>query len=151
MSIVSSRAGGYGHAAKNPPAALFEAFEHQYAGGEIDPVGGQRQGFGKPAAGIRQGQAEGPHRAIGQVGFSQEGIALASGQIFAGSVGGMQSHADLWGRGGGLGAALPGAALRSGNLHDRRSSWGMFDRGGFTRTFSGAHRRPAWRLHTVRS
>src|SRR5690349_7261445 len=27
---------GYGHAAKNPPAALFEAFEYQHAGGEID-------------------------------------------------------------------------------------------------------------------
>ena len=81
---------GYGHAAKNPGAALFEAFEHQHAGGEIDPVGGQRQGFGEPAAGIRQGHAECPHRAVGQVGFAQEGIALAGGQIFSDSVGGMQ-------------------------------------------------------------
>jgi hypothetical protein len=24
---------------------FFEAFEQQYVGGEIDPVGGQRQGF----------------------------------------------------------------------------------------------------------
>jgi hypothetical protein len=29
------------------------------------------------------GHAECPHRAIGQVGFAQEGIALAGGQIFA--------------------------------------------------------------------
>jgi hypothetical protein len=45
---------GYGHTARNPSAALFETFEHQHADGEIDPVGGQRQGFGEPAAAAGQ-------------------------------------------------------------------------------------------------
>jgi hypothetical protein len=45
MSRVSSRAGGTGTLRKIPVRALFEAFEQQHAGGEIDPVGGQRQGF----------------------------------------------------------------------------------------------------------
>src|ERR1700693_616780 len=40
---------GYGHAAKDPGPALFETFEHQHAGGEINPVGGQRQCFGEQA------------------------------------------------------------------------------------------------------
>jgi hypothetical protein len=95
MSRISSRAGGHGHTLENPSAALFKAFEHQHAGGEINPIDGQRQGFGEPAAGIRQGHAECSHRAVGHAGFPQEGIALASGQIFAGSVGSVQLHADL--------------------------------------------------------
>ncbi len=38
-------------------------------------------------------------RAVGQIGFSQEGIALAGSQIFAEPTGGMQLNADQWGRG----------------------------------------------------
>jgi hypothetical protein len=40
----------------------------------------------------------------------QEGIALACGQIFAGSVGGMQLHTGPRGRGEYLNVALPGVA-----------------------------------------
>ena len=39
---------GHGHTPKNPAGALFEAFDHQHAGGEVDPVGGERQRLGQP-------------------------------------------------------------------------------------------------------
>ncbi len=102
MSSVSSRAGGTGTLRKIPGAALFQALEHQHAGGDVDPVGGQGEGLGEAASRISQRHAERPHRAVGEVGLPQEGIALA---------GGVQLHAGLRGRGGGLGAALPGAGF----------------------------------------
>jgi hypothetical protein len=62
---------GDGHAAKNPRAAFFQAFEHQHPGGEVDPVGGQRQRLGEPAAAIGQGHAQGSDVTIGAFGFTQ--------------------------------------------------------------------------------
>jgi hypothetical protein len=104
-SSASSRAGGDRYAAINPRAAFFQAFEHQHAGGEVDPVGGQR--LGEPAAAIGQGHAQRSNGTIGAFGFTQETVALAGGEVFSEPIGGVQLHAGLQGRGGG-GAARPG-------------------------------------------
>jgi hypothetical protein len=82
MPSASSRA-EYGDISEDPGAALFEALEDQHAGGEVDPVDGQRQRLGQPTDGIGQGHAEGAHRPISPFGCAQKGVALADGQIFA--------------------------------------------------------------------
>jgi hypothetical protein len=89
---------GNGHGAIDAGAALLEALEDQGAGGEIDPIGGERQRLGQPAAGIGQGHAEGAYLAVSLFGGAQEGVALAGGEIFARPSRGVQLHA---GRGGG--------------------------------------------------
>jgi hypothetical protein len=42
--------------------------------------------------------AECAHPSVGEVGFAQEGIALAGGEMFADPVDGMKLHAGLRGR-----------------------------------------------------
>ncbi|MDQ2802516.1 MAG: hypothetical protein M3Y41_07465 [Pseudomonadota bacterium] len=101
-SSASSRAGGGGHAAKHPGTAFLQTFEHQRAAGEVNPISGERQRLGQPAAGIGQRHAQGPHLTVGQLGLAQEGVALACGQVFSRAIGGMQPHADLRGRRGRL-------------------------------------------------
>jgi hypothetical protein len=61
------------------------------------------------AAGIGQGHAEGAHGAIRAFGFPREGVALASGLVFARAVGDVQPVSGGWkgalrtpGPGGGL-------------------------------------------------
>jgi hypothetical protein len=145
---------GYWYTPENPGAAFFEAFEHQHARCEIDPVGGQCQRFGQPAAGIGEGHAKCPHGTVGLFGFAQEAVAFAGGQIFAESIGGMQLHADLWGRGGRLGCG--GTRLRAGRSRRVMSRPVRLGHGALTRHWpAGALRGsrrwlPRW-LHHGRS
>ena len=97
ISSASSRAGGDRDRPENPGAALFQTLEHQHAGGEIDPVGAQRQRLGQPAAAIDQGHAQGAHRAIGAFGLAQKRRAFAGGEVFAQAIGAVQLHAGLRG------------------------------------------------------
>ena len=82
-----------------PVLALLQGLEHQHAGGEIDPVRGERECFGQPAAGIDQGHAEGANLTVGALGFPQERLALTGGDVFPGAVGGVEPQAG-GGRGG---------------------------------------------------
>ena len=102
---------GHGHGAIDAGAALLQALEHQHAGGEIDAIGGEREGLGEPAPGIGQRHAEGPHLAVGELGLAQEGVALAGGEVFPRAVGGVQLHPDL---GRGRGGVLRDAGSRAG-------------------------------------
>ena len=102
---------GDGHGAIDAGPALLQALDHQHAGGEVHAIGGEGEGLGQPAAGIGEGHAEGAHLAIGALGFAQEGVALAGGEVFPGAVRGVQPHADLRDR---RGAAGQGRGL-SGN------------------------------------
>ena len=95
MSRASSRAGGTGTAAVDASAALLQAFDHQYAGGEIHAINGQRQSFGQTASGIGQGHAERPHLAINPLGLAQKVFTLASRQIFPRPVLRVQLHIGL--------------------------------------------------------
>jgi hypothetical protein len=89
-SSASSRAGGDGHGAVDPGLALLQGLEHQHAGGEVHPIDGERECLGQAAAGIGQGHAEGAHRAAGALGFPEEPLALAGGDVFPGAVGGVE-------------------------------------------------------------
>jgi len=76
-SSVSSRARGDRHGAVDAGPALFQALDHQYAGGEVHAINGEGESLEQPAVGIGEGHAEGAHLAIGALGFPQEGGALA--------------------------------------------------------------------------
>ncbi len=75
--------------------ALFQAFEHHHAAGQVDLPGGQDQGFKNSAAGGVQGGAEGAHLARGLGGGGQEGAALLFGEIEAAPFGVEELHAVL--------------------------------------------------------
>jgi hypothetical protein len=64
--------GRHWHGAIDTGAALLQAFDHQHAGGQIDAIDGQRQGFRQTAAGIGQGHAERPHLAVGRKRFGDD-------------------------------------------------------------------------------
>ena len=71
------------HGSVDPAPALFQAFEHHHAAGQVDLPGGQGQGFGNPTAGGVQGAAEGAYLARGLGGGGQEGAALLLGPVTA--------------------------------------------------------------------
>ena len=70
-------------AAIDPVPALLEALEGEHAGGEVDPVGGERQRLGKAAAGIGERHAQRAHGAVRPLRLAQEAVPLARGQVFA--------------------------------------------------------------------
>ena len=106
---------GDGHGAVDPRLALLQGLEHQHAGGEVDTIGRERECFGQAAAGIGQGHAEGAHQAVGSLGFPEKPLALAGGDVFPGTVGGVEPQAGRGGEGclsdagSRAGAALAGA------------------------------------------
>ncbi len=102
MHHVERMEQGRGHrdGAVDPTAALLQAFDHQHAGLEVNPIGGERQRLGQPAAGIGQRHAERPHLAVSQLGLAEEDLTLPGGQVLARPVRGVQPHA---GGGQGLG------------------------------------------------
>jgi len=98
--VEQSRGDGYGTIDAGP--ALFQALDHQHAGGEVHAIDGEGESLGEPAAGIGDGHAEGAHLAIGALGRAQESVAFAGGEVFPRAVRGVQLHAGLRGRGGGF-------------------------------------------------
>ena len=100
---------GDGHGAVDPRPALLQGLEHQNPGGEVDTIGRERECFGEAAAGMGQGHAEGVHLAVGALGFPQERLTLAGGDVFPGAVGGVEPQ----GGGGGEGR-LSDAGSRAG-------------------------------------
>jgi hypothetical protein len=53
-----------------------ERNEHQHAGGKVHAIGGEREGFGKAAAGIGQGHAEGARQTVCTFGLPEERVTL---------------------------------------------------------------------------
>ena len=77
----------------DPAATLLEGLEHQHAGGQIDPIGGQGEGLGEAAAGIGEGHAQGPHLATLPLRHPEEDRPLGRSEIFPGAGGVEQAHA----------------------------------------------------------
>ena len=77
-----------------PVLALLQGLEHQHAGGEVDPVRGERERFGQPTAGIDQGHADGANWTVGALGLPQKDLALTGGDVFPGAVGGVEPQAS---------------------------------------------------------
>jgi hypothetical protein len=75
-------------------AAIGSAESVSDAGGEIGAVGGECERFGQAAAGIGQGHAEGAHQAVGTLGLAEEPLTLASGDVFPGTIGGVEPQAS---------------------------------------------------------
>jgi hypothetical protein len=57
-------------------------------------VGGECEGLGEAAAAIGEGHAERAHFAVGTLGSAQEDLALAGGDILAGTIGRVRAMAD---------------------------------------------------------
>ena len=75
------------HGSKNPLLALLQGPEGNGAGREIDALRGEFEGFGDPAAGEKQGFAEGSNLSIGGKCCLMEGLPLFFCEIEAVSSG----------------------------------------------------------------
>jgi hypothetical protein len=93
-SSASRRGRGDGDGAIDPRLALLQGLEHQRAGGEVHAVGGERERFGQPTAGMGEGHAEGAHQAVGLLRFPEERLTLAGGDVFPSTIGGVEPQAS---------------------------------------------------------
>jgi hypothetical protein len=134
---------GDGHGTIDAGAALFQALDHQHAGGEIHAIGGEGECFGEAAAGIGEGHAEGSDGAIGPFCLPQEGVALADGEVFPGAVHSVQLHAGLSLRGRGEGFRERSAGSRAGTPSALAGVWGQRPHSSF-RLCSRGHGVRSW-------
>ena len=81
-----------GHGAVDAGAASLEALEDDDAGGQIDAIGGEGEGLGRPAFVIGHVHAEGAEIPINALGGFQEAVALTGGEAFTSAVDSMQLH-----------------------------------------------------------
>lgn len=138
--------GRHRHGAEDARAALLQAGEDQHAGGEVDPVDGERQRLGEPAAGIGEGHAERAHRPLGPLGCREEGCALAGGDIFAGAVRRVEPQA----RGGSWAGSRAGAALAGARGQSPRSSLALSRLGSEGRSWLGSNVNRPMNFGTIR-
>jgi alkylhydroperoxidase family enzyme len=75
--------GRHRHGPVDAAPALLQGLEDDRLAGEVDPLGGQRQGLGDAAAGGVEQAAERAHRPGGLGGGGQEGGALLGREIEA--------------------------------------------------------------------
>jgi len=83
---------GDGDGAVDPAFPLLQALENQGASGEVDAIGGEGEGLGEAAAGIGEGHAQGAGVAVGALGGTEEGVALAGAEVFARPIRDVQLH-----------------------------------------------------------